>query len=621
MPFGQNSVVIPVKPLASSSLSLSESVVVTLQDLSTYDPGVQDSQQINVIREVAINVRDHGAVGDGVTDDTLAIQAALEALEASNTHNTLHFPTGQYRLNQLTRDYYTISSLWRILTFGASDLAGRDIVFSGDIGSSLYSTVSPTRAHIMVAIASFRSLTCRGVTWEKDSVPLSEKAGGEPNGADGISLVAEDSRIVEHVKFHGCKFINCHGALMITANGFDRRGHLRQLGFYHCDLLNPFGANTENSTSAWGGGQQTYISQWVGDAIYKGNVFEGGGADMTDTTTSPGGCLKDAAVIGGPQRLIFQDNIVRRMGIEAVFHNGRAGWMSQSLTSFTIPPADGVTVSTVDVLDIPTTFEPGQIIIMHTPTTATVEGKDSVFRVTAYDAINRRVSLVNDGYIINADPGMSIPLRADIYLDTATPLPLSRIENNLIEGYFPPGSDDIAYSVGITMNTHALVRGNVIKGYVVGVMSYKERMPHPWSRGLMVDSNIILARDSAQDIPFGVMGVRSWAKDQEISRNIVMAPLSRKFAGIVAYGDGALIQDNWVIAMQVERHDYTSGLRSLGVGIGNSGINTVFEGNRTFGFDVGCGPAGASQSIPHRVISHYSLNDTLPVDPRGVIPE
>ena len=98
-----------------------------------------------------------------------------------------------------------------------------------------------------------------------------------------------------------------------------------------------------------------------------------------------------------------------------------------------------------------------------------------------------------------------------------------------------------------------------------------------------------------------------------------MTPVSEKFTGIGAYGDGALIKNNYVVAQRVVRHTYDDPLRSLGVGIGNKGINTVFEGNYTYGFDVGLGPLGPYQSIPHHVISHNSKNDVLPVDLRGVV--
>ena len=116
-------------------MSLRESVVDTRQDSGTYELALQNYQQVNVIKEVAINVQDHGAVGDGTTDDTLAIQAAIDALETSNTHNTLYFPKGTYQLNQVFIDYDTATSSWQSLRIGAVRMQWSDIVLSVGAGS------------------------------------------------------------------------------------------------------------------------------------------------------------------------------------------------------------------------------------------------------------------------------------------------------------------------------------------------------------------------------------------------------------------------------------------------------------------------------------------------------
>jgi hypothetical protein len=46
------------------------------------------------------NVRDYGAVGDGITDDRVAIQAAIDACQASTNKGQVYFPRGTYLCSQ-----------------------------------------------------------------------------------------------------------------------------------------------------------------------------------------------------------------------------------------------------------------------------------------------------------------------------------------------------------------------------------------------------------------------------------------------------------------------------------------------------------------------------------------
>ena len=70
----------------------------------------------------SVNVLAYGAVGDGVTDDTKAIQAALDALKT--TGGTIHFPVGIYRL---TKSVYFYSNQELIFEHGATLLQGAEI--------------------------------------------------------------------------------------------------------------------------------------------------------------------------------------------------------------------------------------------------------------------------------------------------------------------------------------------------------------------------------------------------------------------------------------------------------------------------------------------------------------
>lgn len=72
------------------------------------------------ITPLALNVREFGAVGNGSTDDTAAIQAAINAVKATNGAYALHVPAGVYRLTSAV----TIDKAVHIIGAGASPYQG-----------------------------------------------------------------------------------------------------------------------------------------------------------------------------------------------------------------------------------------------------------------------------------------------------------------------------------------------------------------------------------------------------------------------------------------------------------------------------------------------------------------
>ncbi|WP_276359421.1 glycosyl hydrolase family 28-related protein [Daejeonella sp. H1SJ63] len=123
---------------------------------------------------LAVNVKDFGAKGDGVADDTRAINAAIRGANDGQ----VEFPRGTYRITSTIEIQLSENGTTGLAGRGGSAgivMAGSGPAFrftgSHDKGSALPSSVNP-------------------ITWQKERMPLIdalEIIGAHPN-ADGIEL-------------------------------------------------------------------------------------------------------------------------------------------------------------------------------------------------------------------------------------------------------------------------------------------------------------------------------------------------------------------------------------------------------------------------------------------------
>lgn len=81
----------------------------------------------SMINTAPINVRDYGAIGDGVTDDTAAINAAILACRTTETGSSnrtiaynLFFPTGKYVISSAV-EFAPVNGLFGFTVFGETD--------------------------------------------------------------------------------------------------------------------------------------------------------------------------------------------------------------------------------------------------------------------------------------------------------------------------------------------------------------------------------------------------------------------------------------------------------------------------------------------------------------------
>jgi hypothetical protein len=128
---GQRTAEVSVKPIGSSFPVDGLSVNLGIRPGPLHQVSAQSPVEIRLLSEHRISVLDHGATGNGVTDDTGAIQAALQALESSSTANTLWFPHGRYRLASMTAHPWTSGSYQCFLILNGGAATPRHLIFAG----------------------------------------------------------------------------------------------------------------------------------------------------------------------------------------------------------------------------------------------------------------------------------------------------------------------------------------------------------------------------------------------------------------------------------------------------------------------------------------------------------
>jgi hypothetical protein len=175
---------------------VASTLLATSATLATYTPtpGSVTRTVANRLNEI-ISVKNFGAVGDGVTDDTAAISAAITAAMGK----TLFFPAGTYSMNQTGTTQIT------------KTLTGKLTIF-GDEATIRANPATQVNQMIYLTCAAF-SVEISGLTFDANSKAQSILRIDNTTGTAGASTTT--------VKLDNCEFKN---GLAVTAGVGGNKG-------------------------------------------------------------------------------------------------------------------------------------------------------------------------------------------------------------------------------------------------------------------------------------------------------------------------------------------------------------------------------------------------------------
>lgn len=199
-----------------------------------------------------VSVKDYGAVGDGVTNDTTAIQAAIDAMHAQTNGGTVFFPHGVYVTGQLTLKY-------KVSLRGPAPARS---VFGTAVLHLANSTNAPMIVNDQVNGPS-QGTGIDGGT-QRSQISSITNLGLRGNASNQTSVDADILR------FTNAWYIRIEGCLVITAKGFGLRAldcnvlHIMSCIGFDAPIFWESVADSKLVDNEWGGGLgPVYPVMWM----------------------------------------------------------------------------------------------------------------------------------------------------------------------------------------------------------------------------------------------------------------------------------------------------------------------------------------------------------------------
>lgn len=237
--------------------------------------GVTKRTTVSELSPNFVNVKSFGAVGDGVADDTQAIQNAIDAL--SSTGRTIYFPAGTYRVVPATlKD-------WEGTPLGEGQMTCAFIMKSGmslfgDIGATIKlannvsTTAVPKRVALFFTNVPLQNLSFAGLTMDMNGLNnrISPSAPASYNRYNQAMIhvtgtIAGVAARCDNVVIDNCKFLNTAGTSCVVMAQSNTVGVTLGTNWSITDcLFKNNGLDTDDHSS---------VFAWANDVICDGNTF------------------------------------------------------------------------------------------------------------------------------------------------------------------------------------------------------------------------------------------------------------------------------------------------------------------------------------------------------------
>jgi hypothetical protein len=158
----------------------------------------------------AFNVRHYGAVGDGVTDDTVAFQAALDVAHAAGAA-TLFAPPGEYIISVSTMTETIGLRIYPDMSIRGAG-AGLTTIKLADSQGNFFSLMAPQPVSADMSNFSLIDLTIDMNGAGNPVASAGDLTGGNPRFALQIYTG-------QNIRVHRCRFVNARGVNTIVTNG------------------------------------------------------------------------------------------------------------------------------------------------------------------------------------------------------------------------------------------------------------------------------------------------------------------------------------------------------------------------------------------------------------------